>query len=90
MEKIDKDGFILEKEGNVILSICNTGRKVRIEQEVIAIKNPFVPYGTKGKVKKILEPLKEGLTSDVIMVKFEGYTTLFNMKLKELLALEIE
>lgn len=90
MEKIEKDGFTLEKEGNVILSICNTGRKVRVEQEVIAIKNTLVPYGTKGRVKKILEPFKEGLTSDTIMVKFEGYTTLFNMKLKELLGLKTE
>ena len=84
MERIKKEGFVLEKEGNVILSISRMGRKIAIDQEVVSNGRIFIRYGVKGRVAKIFEPFIGGRTDNVIRVGFSE-TMWFDMKFKDLL-----
>jgi len=80
-----KDGFELTTLDGVIVAIERDGRKLQVNDRVMALENDLlVGKGTPGVITVIHEPGEEFLTSDLIEVVFEGEVGSYFMKLKEL------
>ncbi len=84
LENVEKNGFELEVLGSKIVAITYSSKTVRLGQEVRASGRIFKEAGTVGKVIDLRTPFENGLTSDVIVVLFEGDDFPYYMKFKDL------
>ena len=83
-QELRVEGFVIHKDGDLILSISLGSQSVRVGQRVISNGRFGTPENTVGFVANLTQPYTQGWSSNIIGVLWEDHQVPMNMKFKDL------